>query len=170
MLMIHYSAQKPIRGLDLAVIWGQMLMPLRLQSAEAAARHNFVKFYPWPSDDQMATTRKIWRSFDPLVASKFLVPSTAGGVNSSWINEAANAMFEASDDVLRGEIGLKVANTYSHEKLRILAALGFIGAWWWMREGLVWTLLQLHIPGFKVDDSEMKQEWDKVARLLRPLV
>jgi hypothetical protein len=161
MLTIHFSDETQYPGHCLAVNWGQVLMEA------PAAPHTYVAIEPLPNVSQMVTTRNIWCSFSPLVTSKFSFRRE--GVNTFWINEAANCMFEASGGELRRQIGIIVADTYSHKKLRILAALGFIGAWWWMREGIVWTLIQLQIPGFRVDDSTVRDEWKKVENALQRL-
>jgi hypothetical protein len=125
--------------------------------------HTVIVTQPRPTVQQMAITKAIWQRLPSHITSQFRVPPT--GVNSRWINAAAHAMEESLTVNQRTQIGINVANTWPHSKLRILAAWGYIGRCWWLREALVWTLVQLPLNSglYKVDDAESKAQWDYFA-------
>jgi len=159
----YESSPSPPSLIDLAQNWGEVLIRERAVPTQMGPLHIFVPLDPAPTAVQMDMTRQIWDMVPPQIANQFRVPPT--GVDSAWIDAAAAAMFAASSDEMRVEIGLIVALGYSHEKLRMLAAMGVIANWWWMREGLVWTLLQQPLGGgaYKVDDAAVVEQWEFAA-------
>jgi hypothetical protein len=155
---------------DLLRNWGAEYIQERAVPAGTEPLHFFVPFDPSPNAVQMEMTKSIWKMVPAAKANQFHIPPT--GVDSAWIDAAAAAMFTASSCEVQVEIGLIVATDYSHEKLRILAAMGAIASWWWMREGLVWTLLQQPLDGgvYRVDDSTMVGQWQFATNMVQARV
>ena len=138
------ASAKPSYPINLSQNWGEA-RPQRERNAlpQGGPKHYYLPIKPPPNGEQMEMTKDIWNMIPEDIAIKFGVPPT--DVTSEWINEATNAMWEASPVETRARIGVMASADYSLGKLRLLGATGFLISWWWMREGLVWTLLQQHL-------------------------
>ncbi|KAF2675707.1 hypothetical protein K458DRAFT_437793 [Lentithecium fluviatile CBS 122367] len=130
----------------------------------------FVPIGPLPTPSRLRTVHMVFNMMSLTAQQRFHnYPST--GVNSDWLDAAANAMLEAlvSRTVICSHAAISASTKYSSEKLRVLAMLGFLPSWWWLREGLIWSLLV--VKKVWVDDRNVlglyNQAKAHVERLVR---
>lgn len=139
--------------------------------------HKCVEFDPIPSPIQLRLAKIMWNALPSATAADFLVPPM--DVNSTWIDRAVTVVWDNAvntnlverhfDLSIASQAGILAATDYSHDKLRVLAVRGIPAGKWWVREAVVWTLLQLPAApdgNCRITDSAAVYQWKNALHQL----